>query len=299
MKWPTKSKAIPRSRTPFFNLLYLSAAGNGGPDPTIVWTSEVPWEPVEKFVKEFNHESSRLIGSSHLLVQAVGQALKQHPEINRRVIGRRVYEFHDCNVCLAARVSNSNEVNVIQFKNADQKSLYQIAHIIWKKQLDFMRDASAESRDLKRMRKMPGWLMRTAIRYWNFLDRWFRVPIWGRIDRLRESVVLINDFSHPRFPNMRGYKPSRQPGESKPLSVTLGRPEEKVELANGEAVVRKVAPITVRVDHRICDGYELGQFTSSLIELMRSPRQLQNSVAASTANENPNATDPIEYRKSA
>ena len=299
MKWPLKSKPVANRKTPFFNLLYLSAAGQGGPDSSIVWSSELEWQPIQDHISKFNQTNSRLVSSIHLLAQAVGHALAQHPEINRRVVGRRVYEFENCNVCIAMRVPRNQEINVVQIKQADQKSLHQIGHTVWEKQMEFMHNSSGESRDFKRIRRMPTRLVRMAIRTISFLDSCFRLPVFGRIDRLRESVVLINDFSNSRFPVMRGYKPSRQPGESKPLSVTLGRPEEKVELVDGKPVAKLVAPITVRVDHRICDGFQLANFTGTIIDLLRAPQSMD---AGSSGEETGTAktNEPIKlYRKSA
>ena len=299
MKWPLKPKPIANRKTPFFNLLYLSAAGHGGPDSSIVWTSELEWDPLQQHIAKFNQTNSRLVGSIHVLAQAVGHALAQHPEINRRVVGRRVYEFENCNVCLAMRVPRNQEVNVVQIKQADQRSLHQIAHIIWEKQMEFMRQTSAESRDFKRLRRLPTRLVRFAIRTVSFLDSCVRLPIFGRIDGLRESVVLINDFSSSRFPVMRGYKPSRQPGESKPLSVTLGRPEEKVVLSGGKPVAKLVAPITVRVDHRICDGYQLAKFTGTIIDLLHAPQSMDAGHPGETFKES-ESVEPIKlYRKTA
>ncbi|MEM9412007.1 MAG: 2-oxo acid dehydrogenase subunit E2 [Planctomycetota bacterium] len=278
MKWPLKSRPLPQAETPFFNLLYLSAHRASDPDSTIVWTSELDWEPLRDYLENHKQDNARLIGSSHILVQAVGQALAQHPEINRRVVGRRVYEFKQCNVCLAARVPRSHEVNVVQIHDADRMTADKIAYICWQSQIAFMRNASPECRDRDRFRKLPMFLFKSIFRTMDFLDRWFVLPVWGRVDRLRESAVLVNDFSNLVFPVMRGYKPSRQPGDSKPLSVTLGRPEPKVVWGETGPIQKTIAPITVRVDHRICDGFQLGQFINTVVRLMQNPADLEETA---------------------
>ena len=217
-----------------------------------------------------------MISPSSLLVQAVGQSLATHLELNRRVVGRRIFEFSSCNVCLATRVVKANEVNVIMVKNADLKSVGQIAGYLWKKQLTFHRNDSPYLRDRERLRKLPSWVFRwlTSARRW--MESWIPLPVLGRMDRLCESGVLVNDFSHSRFPKMRGYKPSRQPDESKPLSITLGRPEQRVVWESGRAVPRMFAPICVRVDHRICDSFQLSQFVATLIKRLERPNEMQD-----------------------
>ena len=74
---------------------------------------------------------------------------------------------------------------------------------------------------------------------------------------------------------MRSYKPSRQPDESKPLSVTLGRAEERLVMEAGNPVSRKFAPICVRADHRVCDSFQLAQFVKTLTELLAAPQHMQ------------------------
>ena len=300
MKWPLKPKAVSNADTPFFNQHYLNAPGSGAPDSTIVWTSEFPWQTVQDYIQYYKRKHSRFISTSHLLVQAVGQALAAHPEMNRRVVGRRVYEFKSCNVCLGTRAPGCNEVFVIQVHDVERRPLYQIAYIIMMKQLEFARTDSRSRRDLARFRKIPSWISRWSIRIGDWLDRNFVVPVTGRIDRLRESGVFVNDFSSNRFPLMRSYKPSRQPGENKPISVTIGRPEEKVIWQDGVAAMQKVAPITIRVDHRICDGFQLAQFMKTVVANLANPSAMESQPAIEKIQSDQlNTIDNLEIRKSA
>lgn len=274
MKWPLKREAVGKADIPFFNLLYLSARG-GGPDSTIVWTSEIAWEPLTRFIDQYNQRHDCMISTSALLVQAVGQALAKHPELNRRVVGRRVFEFANRNVCLATRVPKANEVNVITVHHAERKSVGQIASFLWKRQLDYHRNQSPYLRDRDRLKKLPGWIFGLMTKTSRWIETILPLPVLGRMDRLRESAVLVNDFSHPRFPIMRGYKPSRQPDESKPLSVTLGRCEQRVVIHADQPVVRQFAPLCVRADHRICDSFQLSRFIATLIQSLQAPETMQ------------------------
>ncbi len=297
MNWPLKFKPVSRSETPFYNRLYLDARGQGGPDSTIVWTSEIEWDSMREYVDQYNQNSRTMIGSSHLLVQAVGQALATHPEMNRRVVRRRVYEYDGCHVCLATRVPGSNEVNIVLVNDADRKTTEDIAGLIWRSQLAYRRNDSPYLRDCERIRRMPAWLFRMAYRTSQWLDRLIHLPVLGRMDRLRESPVLVNDFSHTRFPVMRGYKPSRQPDESKPLSVTLGRPEERVVWKNGQPEPQRFAPLCVRADHRICDGFQLSQFISTLVGLLNEPVRMQPQIFQLPSTDQPEETDSASNSK--
>ena len=296
--FPLKFRPIPWRKTPFFNMLYLSARGQGGPDPTIAWTSEIEWQPLQDFIQEFNQHHHRLISTSHVLAQAVGWAIGQHPHLNRRVVGRRVYQFKNCNISLTTRIPNDDEVKVIQIQDADKKTVGQFAYIVFKKQLGYIRGNSPECKDLNRLGRIPGWLFRWSVRTVDWLDRHLPLPTLGRIDRLRESVVLVNDYSHPRFPTMRSYKPSRLPNESKTISVTLGKAEAKVHWEGDRAVKKMVAPLVVRIDHRVADGVQLAEFISTIGSLLADPAQMQ--LESPSSNEPNQSTTPLpSIRKSA
>ena len=296
MKWPLQSKPASQLETPFFNLLYLHARGQGGPDPTIVWTSELPWKPVSDFLAKTNQSGDVMVGTTHLLIQAVGQALAIHPEFNRRVVGRNVHSFNDRNVCLATRLPGNNEVNLVLVAEADRKQIHEIAETVWHCQLAYRRQQDPVIRDRDRLRRLPGWFFRYSLRAFHWFEHLFPMPIFGRVDRFRNSPVLVNDFSQTRFPLMRGYKPSRMPDESKSLSVTLGPREQKVEWHDGQAVPVNVAPLCVRVDHRICDGFQLSQFVSTLIRLLAEPEKMQTAKEMESAD---NGLMNFENRKTA
>jgi hypothetical protein len=87
--------------------------------------------------------------------------------------------------------------------------------------------------------------------------------------------VLVNYLGFPGAPPMRMYKPSKFPDETSLLSVTLGRIEERPAVREGSVVVRRMAPLFVRADHRVTDAYVLGRFVASLQEALTNPASLE------------------------
>src|SRR5262245_31378941 len=250
--------------------------------------TEVCWEPIRDYLARRNESCTTIITPAHLLVQAIGRGLKAHPELNRRVVGRRIHEFRGCNVCLAIRCTRDREVYVVVIEGAEQCSLAEIAGRVWEYQFSIHRGTCAELRDRQRLRRLPGGLYRALLRTYEWFDRHWSLPVMGRLDRLRMSPVLCNDFSFSGAPIMRGYKPSRFPDSSKPISVTLGAVEEKVVWQDGRAYPRLIAPLSVRIDHRIGDGFQLAQFVATLCQLLSRPADMERSSAdvhASTKNQ--------------
>ena len=298
MKWPLKKPAVPRSQTPLYNLYYLHAPGADHTDPTILWGTDVQVEELEAFLHERNQSSPVLITLSHVLLQATARCLAQHPHLNRRVVGHRVFAFREINLRMAFHNPRNGDVDVILVRRADESSLEQIASTVWHTLLTCRQGHAAIDRDRRRMKALPAWAFHGLLSIYRWFDRRWALPTFFRLDDLRCSAVLVNDLSFRGAPPMRCYKPTRFPDESATLNVTLGPMEEKVVVRDGKPVASTVAPLFVRADHRIVDAYQLGRFVGTLRDLLQHPAQLDvrscdPSAPAAGDERNRCATPPV------
>ncbi len=289
MKWPLKSSPVPRDQLPLYNLMYLHAPGIENADSTILWGTEIDATGLQAWLDVCRSDSPVLISTSHVLLQATAQALAQHPHLNRRVVGRRVFAFRNINLRLAFQNPAHGGVDVVLVRSAEKCSLQQIASLVWKTLLLAHRGEANIERDRQRMKSLPSWGFHWLLAFYRWLDRHWALPTVGRLDNLRCSAVLVNDLSFRNAPPMRCYKPTRFPDESISINITLGPMEEKVVVRDGQPVAGTVAPLFVRVDHRIVDAYQLGRFLATLRELLQHPAQMdalatkhQQSTAASS-----------------
>ncbi len=279
MHWPLASKPIPANEVPFYNLHYLYGC-RAPADPTIVWGTEVPAERLNAHVRECNRGSKTLISVAHVLIQAVGRALQHHPEMNRRIVGRRIYDFRDVNVRMMTYNRQQDEVEVLLIRNVDTMSLERIARILWKNQHRAASGDSLDHADKAWLRsRFPGPLLGWIVRSYLFLDSKFNLPKVDRIDRIACSPVLVNYLAFSGAPPMRAYKPSNYPHESSTLSVTMGRVERLPVVRNGQVEVGLVAPLFVRADHRIATAYHLARFAATIRQLLTNPAQMESTGA--------------------
>lgn len=278
MQWPLARKPIPTRQIPFYNLHYLQACPRPT-DPTIVWGTEVPAQPLNQFLRERNRGAKTLLSPAHLLVQAVGRALRRHPALNRRVVGRRIFSFREVNVRAMTYNRQQNEVDILLLQNVDLLSLEHIARVFWKSQLSVASGEASDHSDKARLRNwLPGPLLGWMLRAFLFLDSKFNLPKVGRIDRTACSPVIVNYLAFSGAPPMRAYKASNYPHDSSTLSVTMGRAERAPVICDGEVKVGHVAPLFVRGDHRIASAYEIGQFTETLRRLLADPAQMDTTT---------------------
>lgn len=275
MKWPLHNRPIPHSDIPPYNRYYLHAPKSSGGDSAIVMGTEFEADALLAFLKERNRTSPVVLTTAHALIRATAMALEKFPEMNVRVVGRRVYAFRDISIRMAFFHRKNRDIDVLFVSSANKKSLEQIGKEVWKRLLEAGRGEGARDRDLARMRRVPAFWFRQSMRIYAAIDRWLPLPSVGRLDELRGGSAHVNDLSTAGIPPIRSYKPSRFPDDSDSLNLTLGPAETKVVTrADGFQSIR-VMPLFMRADHRLTDAYKIGRFLSVVRELLQNPQQLE------------------------
>lgn len=272
MEWPLKRGSIPVSKTPTWSLYYQAACPSPA-DPTIIWGTDLPTAGIQACIRRANAQSDVLISPAHVLIWAVGRCLAKRPEFNRRLLARRQYEFRQVNVLVPMQVGNSGP-EVCLMVDVDQKPLDEIAKELWEHSRQLQKGISPSQRDAKVFRLLPGFLRNFLFRFMLLGNNWVNSPamLWGH--RTLRAGTVVNYLGHRGAPPMRMYKPSRFPTDVTTMSVTLGPAEPD---HRGEPV----APLFVRVDHRIVDAHQLSQFVGDLRDLLIDP-----SAAVVSAPEN-------------
>ncbi len=274
MKWPLVKRAIPDRQVPLYNRFYLHSSAASEVDPNLVWGTEIDADALQSFLHERNRNGRILITTAHALIRATALALEQFPEMNVRLVGRRIYAFRDVNVRMAFFHRRNSEMDLLIISDANLKSLERIGHEIWQRLLQAGRGEGGRDRDLARFRWIPSFWFRQILRLYDFLDRHIRLPTFGRLDGTRASCVTVNDLSFPGAPPMRIYKPTRFPDRSDSFNLTLGPIESKVVARLDKFVSINVMPLFMRADHRLVDAQQAGRFLAAVRDLLSNPERL-------------------------
>ncbi len=287
MKWPLLNHAIPDRQVPLYNRFYLHASGASQVDPTIVWGTEIDADALQEFLRKRNREGHVVITAAHALIRATALALVEFPELNVRIVRRRLYTFRDVNIRMAFLNRRSGEIDVLMIRGANLKSLEQIGLEVWQRLLQAGRGEVDRDRDLARLRRIPGFWLRQILRLYGVLDRNVRLPTVGRIDATREGCATVNDLSFPGAPPMRSYKPSRFPDQTDAFNLTLGGMENKVVARSGLFVSTSVMPLFLRADHRLVDAYQVGRFLAAVRDVLNQPERLNLFADQPSASRSP------------
>ncbi len=237
-------------------------------DPTIVWGTDVDCTGLQAYLRQLNAESSVIVTPAHVLIAATGRALQAHPQFNRRILKRRVWSYRDVNIVMPFRPKTG--LDVMFFANVDEKSVTAIAAEAWRNSQSVAGDHEGVPQPIymRFPRRLQAVLQR-SLHVW--LVNHVNLKVRGTNNRQRGASTMVNYFGTRAMAPMRSFKPSRLPYESITLTVTMGAIEQRPVAVNGEVVIRPIAPIFIRADHRIVDAHEIGAFAETLRKLIGDP----------------------------
>ncbi len=202
--------------------------------------------------------------------------------------------------------TRSGEVNVLYLRRAEQMSLAEISRAIWEKARDAAvqsafeeRCQSDRNRSKNRLRRWSKWLRlhwihRMAKVAFSVTNR-LRLPT-TILEEINGSSAFVNYLGFAGSPPMMSYKPSCLPSNSFAVSVTMGISEPQPVVEDGVVVVRSVAPLFVRVDHRLVNGYQTAAFINTLRASLLNPKTL---VPSSGDHEPARKAESREFRNAA
>lgn len=264
MIWPLQRPPVPDDQVPIWSQFYLAACRTPA-DPTILWGTDVPMAPMQAYLKRVNATSDVLVSAAPVLIAAVGRAIRQHPEFNRRVVRRRLYNFKSVGVLMPISTPRGPEVCLIG--DVDHKPVAELAGELWQLCRAAAEDTLPYRLDAKIFRLLPRLIRGLLFRYFLWEANHANLPAALFGHRLRSAGTLINYLGFQGAPPMRSFKPSRFPTDACTLNVTMGPTEKR---ANEEPV----APLFVRADHRVVDAYQLGRFLATLRGYLADPDTL-------------------------
>ncbi|MBS0265884.1 MAG: 2-oxo acid dehydrogenase subunit E2 [Planctomycetes bacterium] len=289
MYWSTQRKSVPLSELGYFNTIYLGTTQMEC-DPSLIWGTTVETDALEAFIAEQRQQTGLLISPAHVLVRAVAESLRRHPEMNRRVIGRRVYQYDGVNVTMPMLNTRSGEADTVFLRNADKMSLAQISETLWEEARAKALQVAAEKRHRT---DLPAWKLRLrelgrefallALRSSAWLGflvyNWIRMPTIRKWQReLTGAGAFVNYLGFAGAPPLVVHKISHLPLNAYSVCITMGRSDPQPVVENGQIVIRKQAHLFVRADHRYVDGNQTGEFVATLRKLLMAPHSLLSTT---------------------
>ena len=286
--YPTDPDPVPLTELGRLKCVYLSDR-RAHRDPTIVWGTAIDAQPVANFIIAESRRANVLLSPVHVLVRAVAQSLVEHPHLNRKVIGRRVYPYNHVNIVIPLLDPGTKQVNPVFIEDVEQMTLGDIAMSLWNE----ARNRGVQAAEEQRREALRTPWTRFWAKVWRSLG--FQLVLHGtsfvfalsnQIRRPSHRVnymfngasAMVNYLSFPGgSPPMLNFKPSSLPLNSAALTVTMAAPEWRAVVVDGQVVAQRMTPLFVKVDHRVAHSHEIAAFIKTLCRYMLEPCRLSNT----------------------
>ena len=225
-------------------------------------------------VEEASRHFNMPLSIPAVLMKVVGQALGEHRHLVRRVVRRRVHDFKQVNALLAFHNQHHDEADLMYLWEIDEAPLPKIAQRILSETLAAARGEDRKTKNRRNLERF-GPLLGPVARWTWRLGNAFHLPEnMGRVARLQTAAVMVNYLGFAGAPPLRSFKAGLMRSNSVCVHVALGASEDRAVVEDGEVVVKQLAPLIVRIDHRIADAVQLGRFVQTLGDYLADPWML-------------------------
>jgi pyruvate dehydrogenase E2 component (dihydrolipoamide acetyltransferase) len=264
-------------------------------DPHVYGSLDLDMTLTMPFLDWYRKEHGAHVTLTHLVIKAIADAVREHPEINGIIRWRRIYLREEVDIfCNVVIPGPKPDLSGVMVRKADEKSLADICEVIRQHAELIRTNRDPEMKKTKSLlRWMPnyfvGWFMRliTFLSY----DLNLNLSRLGLVPRDPFGGILVTSVAG--FGLTGGFAPlvtfTRQP-----LILLVGEVADRPVVKDDHIVIAPILPIFATFDHRFMDGIVAGRMVKSFRPRMENPEQFYGAQATSQPEPEGEATEPTE-----
>ena len=231
--------------------------------------------PALVYIEEVRTRTGRHITLTHLAVKAVAEAVAANPGVNVRRRGGRLVPRGSVAVSLVVAFDEGRQQAALTIEDAASKTVADIAGEIEERA---GRLKQTGTRDLERaggaIDRLPLPLLRAGLRFFSWLSA--------------ERNVDLTRFGFPEYGMRAGGfgsalvtsvgmlgldhgSPLLSPLTRVPVGVLVGRVSEQALVVDGAVQARPAFEMSLTIDHRYVDGWQLGRLAQVLRDYFADP----------------------------
>lgn len=253
------------------------AIGVWGPpaSPTAQGEREIDLSKTLPWLDAVSEKHGVKVTITHLFVAAVGRVLKKYPDYNVILRRNRPFKRETVDIFVQVAVKGSGaaaDLSGVKVKGVDTASVVDIANQIASRAKSIRSGDDKEIEQAKSsLRFIPPVLapfMMRAVSYLNY-DIGLDMTKFGLKPDPFGSAMITNvggfDIPQALVPLM--------PTSRVPFLFCLGQIHDRPRAVDGQVVVRPSLLLTGSFDHRLFDGYQIGQVTKMTDDIVSNPEQ--------------------------
>ncbi len=227
----------------------------GRNEAVVYYEDLVRAEAILDYIKRARVALGQDVGLTHCLVAASGMGMFICPEMNRFVVGKRLYQRNDVSVTFSMKrkqLDKKAKVSAVKMRFSPEDTFRSILDRINQNISVERSDAKTYTdKELGLLNVLPRPLLAGAMSAVRCADYFNVLPhSFIKNDAFYTGMVIANLGS---LGMNAGYHHLYEWGTA-PLFMMVGKVEERAMVEDGEVVVRKILPIHWSYDERIDDG---------------------------------------------
>ena len=244
----------------------------------VLFEHEIATAPLVAFLADVNRErpTDRPVTMFHCVLRAIGIALTEFPRLNRYISGSRLYARRSVWLAFSAKQRLEQDAPLFTTKielvagEALGPFVDRVLHVLGEGRSG---KESAADREIKGFLKLPGPILRAAVKLQHLLDGWNLYPsMLLRDDPLYASAFVANLGSvglDAAFHHLYEYG-------TIPIFATMGRVKRApVVFENGSVGSREVFVMRYTYDERVEDGFYAACALERLAACLADPASLR------------------------
>lgn len=240
-------------------------------DPTVYGSLDIDATNALELVHAQAAASGVKVTLTHLVGKAAAMAIARRPDVNAVIRrGRAIYERDSIDVFFQVALDGGEDLSGAKIEAADHKSLVEIAREL-SERAERIRahrdDRFTQKRAL--ITKVPAVLRGAVLRAVEYMDYDLGLDLsrFGIPHDSFGSVMVTNVGS---FGLPQGFAPL-VPFSRAPLVLTVGSVERRPRVVGDSVQIRPVFSIGVTLDHRLLDGFQIGQIAQRFRAILEDP----------------------------
>jgi hypothetical protein len=244
----------------------------------VLFEHDIPTAPLVAFLADVNRQrpADRPVTMFHCVLRAIGAALTEFPRLNRYISGSRLYARNGIWLAFSAKQRLERDAPLFTAKvelTAGEPLDAFVDRVLGVLGEGRSGKESAADREIKGFLKLPGPILRTAVKLQRVLDGWNLYPSKLLVDDpLYASAFIANLGSvglDAVFHHLYEYG-------TIPIFATMGRVHRApVVFENGSVGSREVFRMRYTYDERIEDGFYAARALERLAACLADPTTLR------------------------
>lgn len=253
----------------------LALATWRAPDnPTVYGTIEVDMTESLALIERLRQSEGVHVTVTHLVAKALALGLRDHPDGNGLIIGRRLYKRQEVDIFCQVSSEDGRDLSGVKLQSVDRMPLRQIAEKLNSRvaQLRARKDREVE-KSKATLAKIPDWLMAPAMRAVSYLtydlgldlsrfgvayDQFGSAMVTsiGSIDAgLGLALAPLVPFSHV------------------PIVVLVNNIQRRPAVVGDQILIRPMLTLGCTFDHRFIDGVTGARIAATLRRALAHPTE--------------------------